>query len=311
MVLALAAVVVVGTIHLRPQQVPATTAPRTATPRLADGPGSVQQAQFLSASLGWVVTGGSVYAALFRTTDGGRHWQRQLDAATGSNHWGLWFFDARRGVVYGADLHGPAMWRTADGGQRWTRLETPCRSDPGLVFFVDPGHGWCINRVAGILQLSQSADDHQEVALLRTTDGGVHWSTVLTTTAEPPVVHGLGDDGQKSWIVFRDARVGWIGQSTQGAGAVVYGTTDSGDHWNRQVLPPPPGGWARAQGTWEMNPRETGGLTAPALVAGSYIPGPQAQSVVVATQRRCLLRNCETATGCSPAPPTSIIGPTW
>jgi len=306
--LALAVVVVVGAIHLRPQPVPATSAAGTPTPRLPDGPESVLQSQFLSASVGWVVTGGSVYAALLRTTDGGRHWQRQLDAETGSNDWGLWFFDALHGVVYGADLHGPAMWRTSDGGQRWTRLETPCRSAPGLVFFLDPGHGWCINHVAGTLQVTQSADDRQEVALLRTTDGGAHWSKVLTTTTEQPVANGLGDDGQKSWIGFRDARVGWIGQSTKGDVAVVYGTTDGGDHWSRQVLAPPPDSRARAQRTWEVGPRETGGLKVSALVAGSFVAGPQAPSVVVGDQ---YLYRWHGSTWTGPVPlPTGVVSVT-
>src|SRR5215470_8802784 len=106
----LAALVVaaIGVIYLRPWQAFAP-APRPAVrptfvqqlrPQ-ATPPAMVQQLQFLSANLGWVVTGGygsaSASASLFRTTDGGRHWQHQLDGMAGDG-WMLSFFDAKRGV---------------------------------------------------------------------------------------------------------------------------------------------------------------------------------------------------------------------
>src|SRR5215472_10422311 len=141
----LAAVVIaaIGVFYLRPwvglvpasRPSPRPTRPLPAAPLL--------QEQFLSATLGWVVTGDPSAASLFRTTDGGRHWQHELDGAS-SRGWTISFFDSRRGLVTGADARGPAIWRTVDGGQRWTRREMPCQPPPMLISFADPDHGWCV-----------------------------------------------------------------------------------------------------------------------------------------------------------------------
>src|SRR5262249_55620455 len=148
------------------------------------------QEQFLSATVGWVVTGGPSVASLFRTTDGGRHWLHQLDgvnSGVSNRGWTLSFFDAVRGVVAGADARGPAIWRTADGGQRWTRLDTPCQPPPGLIAFVDPDHGWCI--MPGAVSRGNGTSpfpEREEVTLYRTADGGVSWSRVLATDPTLP-----------------------------------------------------------------------------------------------------------------------------
>jgi photosystem II stability/assembly factor-like uncharacterized protein len=182
-----------------------------------------------------VVTGGLSSASLLHTTDGGRHWQRQL-RGTAANRWSLWFFDARRGVVAGVDRSGPALWSTMDGGQRWARTSMTCLALPPLVFFLDLDHGWCVERPGGEAMGVIPIPDHQQVALLRTADGGVHWTQVLATDQAHALSGGLGDDGQKAWIWFRDANTGWIGQHSPGGHAVVSATVDGGDHWNRQGL---------------------------------------------------------------------------
>ncbi len=142
--LAAVLVVVVGATYLKPWRALTLAPAPAATVRAAPlRPAvSVQQVHFLSATVGWVVTGSASFSTLFRTLDGGRHWQRQ-QAGVASQGWTLWFFDARRGVVYAADRQGPVLWRTADGGQHWTGVRVPVPTAPGLVSFADPSHGWC------------------------------------------------------------------------------------------------------------------------------------------------------------------------
>lgn len=203
---ALAAVVVaaIGVFYLRPWQGFAPAPGPNARSTLvqlrppAARPAMVQQVQVLSGDLGWVVMGGPASASLFRTTDGGRHWRRQLDGVAGDG-WTLSFFDPRRGVVYGADQRGPELWSTTDGGQRWTRTAIPCQAPSFLVSFVDLDHGWCIapgppfSPAFGPLPA-----ERQEIALYRTADAGLHWSRVLATDQAQPTSGGLGDDGQKA-----------------------------------------------------------------------------------------------------------------
>jgi len=55
---------------------------------------------------------------------------------------------------------------------------------------------------------------------------------------------------------------------------VVYGTTDGGDHWNRQELDPPAGGRGSAVATLESVPQEMGGRSSPSMVVTVLDPGP-------------------------------------
>jgi len=277
-------VVAIGVFYLRPWTALAPVPRPPAQPTLPPPGPPVQQEQFLSGSLGWVVTGGPSAARLFRTTDGGRHWQRQLVGESGQ-YWTLSFFDSRRGVVAAIDDRGPAVWRTGDGGQRWTRHDMPCRPPPGLVSFADPDHGWCIT--PGVATGPGGASPlavHQEFVLWRTADGGGHWSQVLATDPTQPVSGGLSDDGQKSWIWFRDARTGWIGQNEQGGSAVVYATTDGGDQWDRQELRPPDGGWPSNLGLVEEGPQMVGAPSSPWVAVLTLEAGPQTGQFLVPTR---------------------------
>jgi photosystem II stability/assembly factor-like uncharacterized protein len=281
-----AAVVVaaIGVFYLRPWAGLELTSRPAPRPTPIPPAGTVLEEQFLSATQGWVVIASPDAATLFRTTDGGRHWQRQL-AGTGGQSWTLSFFDSRRGVVAGVDARGTAIWRTADGGQRWTRLETPCQPPVRLISFVDPDRGWCIAPGASEGAPNTSPFPYrQEVTLYRTADGGVHWSRVLATDPTRPVSGGLGDDGQKAWIWFRDARTGWIGQNSQGGSAAVYATMDGGDTWDRQELSPPNGGWPSNLGLFEEGPQQVGAGSSPWAAVLPFQAGPTPGQFVVPTR---------------------------
>jgi len=269
--LAAAVVAAVGLTYLRPWQglAPTRVAPQRAAPARQV---SVQQMQFLSATQGWVVTGDASSSTLFHTTDGGRRWQRQLDGVTGEG-WALRFFDARRGVVYARDRLGPALWRTADGGQHWTRTIVPKPTAPSLIFFADPSHGWWLAPLADLPPFTGPIVDRQDVALFRTADGGANWSQVLRTD-QPQASHGLNGDGLKMSIWFRDLNGGWIGQTTPGEHAVVYATTDGGDDWIRQELPPPAAGWGSPLGVVLQGPPTPSDTSSGVLVATPISQGP-------------------------------------
>jgi photosystem II stability/assembly factor-like uncharacterized protein len=289
--LATLVVAAIGVFYLRPWQAFAPGPAALPAPRPpAARPATLQQVQFVSASLGWVVTGGPASSSLFRTTDAGRHWQRQIEGVAGEG-WTLSLFDATRGVVYGADQRGAQLWRTTDGGRRWTRTAVPCLAPHDLVSFLDLDHGWCIDPSSAYLPASSDAaagfgpllPGRQMIALYRTVDGGVHWSRVLATGEAQPVSGGLGDEGLKAWIWFRDVNVGWIGQRSLDRSAVVYATTDGGDHWNRQELPPPAGGWGSSI-TWEIGPPEVSGGFSPLLLVEDLRAGSQQGQMVLSAE---------------------------
>jgi len=159
----------------------------------------------------------------------------------------------------------------------------PCQAPPFLVSFVDLDHGWCI--APGPLfspAVGPLPPDRQQIALYRTADGGARWARVLATDQTHPVSRGLGDEGQKSWIWFRDAEVGWIGQNNRSGSTVVYATTDGGDHWVRQELAPPTDGWGFAVAIGEGGPQEVGGRSSPWVVVSVLGPGPIQGAVTLA-----------------------------
>ena len=178
----------------------ATTAsvPNSHNPTLVTTPGDFVAIDFVSATLGWAVAaarGGAPTAtpgqfSIYRTTDGARHWQKQLTGqtdlsglATGS----IQLFDKDRGFVE-ATAATTALYRTSDGGAHWEPIglpDVPVRQ----MFFSDFRHGW-------VLASPTSASD-QTLRLYSTGDSGDSWQQL----------HNAPDDS--NGIAFRGASEGW------------------------------------------------------------------------------------------------------
>ena len=120
---------------------------------------------------GYVCTHG-LYALLSR--DGGRTWPltRRFPLAPASPYRLAW--QVMTATTWRA-LVGTRLWSTHDAGVHWTAIQTtlPRGYTPLAVQFVTPITGWAI--VARIFQPDNLA---QTTRLLRTDDGGVHWSVV-------------------------------------------------------------------------------------------------------------------------------------
>jgi photosystem II stability/assembly factor-like uncharacterized protein len=141
---------------------------------------------------------------VFRTTDGGAHWE--LRATPSGSHSALWAFDADRCVVAGSS---GVFWRTTDGGLTWTDVHHAGSFIDGIHFFDDL-NGWAIgDPVAG------------QWVIRKTTDGGVTWSPAPA----PPTAQGGGITRSLGWI---GTQIGAFGTNRN----LIWRTTDGGQGWS-------------------------------------------------------------------------------
>jgi|SRR5579884_365659 len=199
---------------------------------------------------GWVLTNPSGWAQkpccaipigeglIYRTSDGGRSWQRViLPAPVGYAHerriatW-MRFFDARNGAIASLALDRLTKrlrvlvdW-TNDGGTTWAVRAAPRASEqprtqdglPYAPFSAANTHTWTLF-------------SHTRPVLFRTSDGGRSWSTVAMTP------HGKLGSG---WAVdFVKADEGWAVVLAANEIAALVRTTDGGRTWT-PLTPPEP-----------------------------------------------------------------------
>jgi photosystem II stability/assembly factor-like uncharacterized protein len=213
MVASVLAIVLAGIGYLHP------FAGGASQPGATAGPSNLHLAavDFVGPTTGWVAAtldSGS-FAVLF-TSDAGSTWTRQLAGRTDQRTFYLRFFDSRRGVL-GLMGPRPAMYRTTDGGQTWSQRPMSPAEYLLSMSFVDPDHGWLLLHTG---------------ALLRTADGGDHW-----THLNAPVA--AGDEAYR--VQFSDRDVGWL--VTASVKPVAYKSVDGGVSWYQLPLPTPVGGW--------------------------------------------------------------------
>jgi len=221
--MAAAAVVIVSAaaIYLRssggaPPKSPSRTAPDRSTvssiPVMYD---------FVTPSLGWAVESPlepTSALAVFKTTDGGKHWNQQLVRPTSSAfpvEFGVQFVDPLHGFI-AAGAPYLQLFITSDGGGTWAQAALPLdsRQFDGIAF-IDTSNGWLLGR------------SFQRPVLYSTENAGATWRRLSTP-------------GDAFGITVRDSGEGWLGTNISGV-PHVYLTTDGGATWQRHDLPPPPG----------------------------------------------------------------------
>jgi photosystem II stability/assembly factor-like uncharacterized protein len=210
--------------------------PTGATHAAAATPLNLTSVHFVSSTIGWGMTG----AALLRTVDGGATWQAVTPhglkvsppfppAAT--------YFDATHAwITDGAQGETPGIFRTADGGHTWKHatLPAPAQSagpiDISQIDFVDATHGWTLEDLGG-------GAGTFYFRLLRSTDGGAHWSQIAGGIQPPPTAGAYPTNVQG--ITFDSATSGWtsvvVFAGPQQSG--LYHSTDAGRTWRKANLP--------------------------------------------------------------------------
>jgi photosystem II stability/assembly factor-like uncharacterized protein len=166
---------------------------------------------FVTSTRGWVAgRSGTIMA----TTNGGSSWKRQK-VPTKLDLNGIDFVSTTKGWAVGA---GAAIVATTNGGRTWKRQKCSTQVDLSHVEFVDATHGWAAAMEKGVI--------------LRTTDGGKHWTKSVARVLPWP-------GGYICDLCFVDRKHGWAcGISPAGADTLgtVFGTSNGGRSW--KVLVP-------------------------------------------------------------------------
>jgi photosystem II stability/assembly factor-like uncharacterized protein len=188
---------------------------------------------------GWAINHRS---AIIRTTNGGISWSdvtpntllpaRVTVTAT--------YFPTAR-VAWAALINAAAqnpttaiIIHTGDGGRTWQR-GTVRLANPGqigeILFLAGGRVGWLF------ADLGAGAGS-QAVQIFRTTDGGVRWISVSTTTSPHASPGSLPLGGIKSGIGFRNVLAGFATGIVYGPPgfSYLYATDDGGQTWRHQGL---------------------------------------------------------------------------
>ena len=169
---------------------------RTEATTLTD---AIQQAGWLSAQRGWLVSAGGLY----QTEDGGRSWQRQAPQGVERAHL------LTNGEAWAAGT-GKLYQRTSWSGS-WRAIPLPAEVSGWRTVqagFEASGRGWLV------LQQPTSAI-FSVGKLLRTADAGLTWQTEDLPIAEP--------------LTWTDARTAWLSGGV--AGNELYRSLDGGQRW--------------------------------------------------------------------------------
>jgi photosystem II stability/assembly factor-like uncharacterized protein len=175
--------------------------------------------------------------ALYRTTDGGHTWQRQLTWDGPGPQQVRFSPDGRNGLVVGGG--GVPLFRTSDGGANWERRSLPPEATQvALLYFVDAREGWVIS------YLDEATPGFAGV--FHTTDGALTWTETARLDVNRVFSYGLRGGSLQGSLMFHDSSTGWFVGATYGGSDLpivephLYVTRDGGKSWSVQILPTPP-----------------------------------------------------------------------
>ncbi|MDP9366510.1 MAG: glycosyl hydrolase [Chloroflexota bacterium] len=181
---------------------------------------------------------GSTGGGVWKTTDGGQYWENVSDgffqrASVG----GLALCPADPNVLYAAMgeatirgnvSHGDGVYRSTDAGRTWKHLGLERTRNIGKVR-VHPQNPDLVYVAA----LGHAHGPNPERGLYRSSDGGKHWSLVLSRGENAGAVDLVLDPANPRilYASFWEARRGPYELSSGGPGSGLWRSTDGGDTW--------------------------------------------------------------------------------
>ena len=205
---------------------------------------------FISTEVGWAIS-----ESVFRTSDGGRNWERLGQSPVKDLQPTFWFIDNEQGLITSTDGE---IYLTKNGGKNW---EAIWKTDKPIynIFFIDKQNGWVVGG-KGLIALTDDGGDSWKLArtptnsfltsiffinrqtgwavghngtILLTKDGGITWNQISVT--------GLGTTPLTS-VSFADDRRGVAvgGNGSEDLASmpsnIVLTTNDGGQTW--QIIKP-------------------------------------------------------------------------
>lgn len=174
---------------------------------------------------------------IYRTTDGGAHWNLQITNPDGAGFWdAIAFWDARNGILFGDPVNGAfQVLVSADGGASWQPVADP----QGLAALPSEGafaaSGTCLT-VAGSGDAWFSTGGAQHARVFHSSDRGHTWRASVAPIPAGAPARGIFSVG------FRDARSGLAagGDYKETGMAATNGarTDDGGATWTPAPILP-------------------------------------------------------------------------
>ena len=185
---------------------------------------------YIDSNTGWTTgsnaaTGFGTSASMFKTTDGGTSWSRQVVPLTNTNTstasparlLDLFFINSNTGWAVG---NSGAMFTTTDGGTNWTTVTPPNRNSFTGVHFIDANTGWAVANANTNPGVGNSG------VIFKSTDGGANW----TSQAVPLGITYTGSNTfSPNAVYFIDANIGWV----VGGQGLILKTTNGGSTWTQ------------------------------------------------------------------------------
>ena len=181
---------------------------------------------------------GSVGGGIFKTTDGGAHWDPISDGQLKTGSVGaLAVADSDPNIIYagmgegcirGNASHGDGVYKSTDAGKTWKHTGLANTQQIGRIR-VHPKNPDIVY-VAALGHMSGASEDR---GVFRSKDGGKSWDKVLYKSAKAGAIDLIIDPANANVLyasIWEVNRKPWVFESG-GADSGLYKSTDGGDTW--------------------------------------------------------------------------------
>ena len=182
---------------------------------------------------------GFATGGLWKSTDGGIHWQSQFDEMPNASIGDIAIAPSDPNVVYvgmgepnnrQSSSIGNGVYGTKDGGKTWTHLgldETQSigriavdPTNPSIVFVAAVGHLFGPNEDRGLYKSIDGGKTWKKVKFI---DADTGFTDVQIDPVNPKIVYAASYQRRRTW---------W-GVNGGGAGSGVWKSTDAGENWTK------------------------------------------------------------------------------